>query len=40
MLVNLQPASSADSFDDAIIFLDSCTYQNGNRVLATAIRYF
>lgn len=32
--------SKGDSFDKAIIFSDGCTYQNHNRVLATALRHF
>ncbi|GFO39947.1 hypothetical protein PoB_006645200 [Plakobranchus ocellatus] len=31
---------SVDSFDKAIIYSDGCTYQNRNRVLATALRFF
>ena len=30
----------ADAFDKAIIYSDGCTYQNRNRVLATALRFF
>ncbi|GFR77710.1 hypothetical protein ElyMa_000514900 [Elysia marginata] len=29
-----------DDFDKAFIFSDGCTYQNRNRVLATALRFF
>lgn len=32
--------SKEETFDKAIIFSDGCTYQNRNRVLATALRYF
>ena len=29
-----------DTFDRAIIYSDGCTYQNRNRILGTALRYF
>ncbi|GFO04040.1 hypothetical protein PoB_003054500 [Plakobranchus ocellatus] len=31
---------NAESFDKAVIYSDGCTFQNQNRVLATALRYF
>ncbi|GFO13261.1 hypothetical protein PoB_003976600 [Plakobranchus ocellatus] len=31
---------NAEYFDTAVISSDGCTYQNRNRVLATALRYF